>query len=161
MFGIGKKKVVVADVNLYAPVNGTVIDLTTVPDPVFAGKMMGDGFAIEPDDSRVVAPVAGEVTMLQGHAVGFKRADGLEILIHMGIDTVSLDGAPFDMQVQVGDVLEAGEPIAIADWAQIEAAGLPRTTMVLITNTTDKLASLDVQSGPATAGELIGKATAK
>lgn len=161
MFGLGKKKVVVADVNLYAPVNGTVIDLTTVPDPVFAGKMMGDGFAIEPDDSRVVAPVAGEVTMLQGHAVGFKRADGLEILIHMGIDTVSLDGAPFDMQVQVGDVLEAGEPIAIADWAQIEAAGLPRTTMVLITNTTDKLASLDVQSGPATAGELIGKATAK
>ncbi|MCW0953462.1 PTS glucose transporter subunit IIA [Weissella ceti] len=161
MFGLGKKKVVVADVNLYAPVNGTVIDLTTVPDPVFAGKMMGDGFAIEPDDSRVVAPVAGEVTMLQGHAVGFKRADGLEILIHMGIDTVSLDGAPFDMQVQVGDVLEAGEPIAIADWAQIEAAGLPRTTMVLITNTTDKLANLDVQSGPATAGELIGKATAK
>lgn len=161
MFGFGKKKAVVEDMNLYAPVNGTVIDLTTVPDPVFSGKLMGDGFAIEPKDARVLSPVAGEVTMLQGHALGLKRADGLEVLMHMGIDTVSLNGTPFEMLVKEGDVLEAGEAVANVDWAQVDAAGLPKTTMVLITNTADKLASLDVTMGDATAGEIVGKATAK
>lgn len=161
MFGFGKKKAVVEDMNLYAPVNGTVIDLTTVPDPVFSGKLMGDGFAIEPKDTRVLSPVAGEVTMVQGHALGLKRADGLEILMHMGIDTVSLNGEPFDMLVKEGDVLDAGEAVANVDWAQVEAAGLPKTTMVLITNTADKLASFDVTVGDVTAGEIVGKATAK
>lgn len=161
MFGFGKKQPVIEDMHLYAPVNGVVIDLITVPDPVFAGKLMGDGFAIEPEATHMVAPVAGEVTMIQGHALGFKRADGLEILMHMGIDTVSLDGAPFEVLVKVGDVIEGGEPVANVDWKQVEAAGLPKTTMVLITNTADMLATLDVTLGNVTAGEMIGKATAK
>lgn len=161
MFGFGKKKSVVADEHLYAPVNGTVIDLMNVPDPVFSGKLMGDGFAIEPQDARVLSPVAGEVTMVQGHAVGLKRADGLEILLHMGIDTVSLDGAPFEMMVNIGEVLDAGEMVANVDWAQVDAAGLPKTTMVLITNTAESLASMDIELGDVTAGEMIGKATAK
>jgi len=160
MFGFGKKSVE-KDENLYAPVDGVVIDLTTVPDPVFSGKLMGDGFAIEPTGSVVVSPVAGEVTMVQGHAVGMKRADGLEVLVHMGIDTVSLDGAPFDMGVKVGDILAAGDAVATADWDKVTAAGLPKTTMVLITNTTNMLASLDVTIGTAKAGEQIGKAVAK
>ncbi|AIG66165.1 PTS sugar transporter subunit IIA [Weissella tructae] len=160
MFGFGKKKDVVVDDKLYAPVNGTVIDLTVVPDPVFSGKLMGDGFAIEPTSARVVSPVSGEVTMVQGHALGFKRADGLEILMHMGIDTVSLDGAPFEMMVKEGDVVEAGEAVANVDWDQITAAGLPTTTMIVITNTADKLAALNVTTGDVTAGAIVGEATA-
>lgn len=90
MFGFGKKKTAVLDQRLYNPVMGQVIELEDVSDPVFAGGMMGDGFAVEPTGNEIVAPVSGEVTMVQGHAVGFKRADGLEILLHMGIDTVSV-----------------------------------------------------------------------
>lgn len=164
MFGFGKKKKVVQDERLYNPVAGSVVELAQVSDPVFAGGMMGEGFAVEPTGSEVVAPVSGEVTMVQGHAVGFKRADGLEILLHMGIDTVSLDGAPFKITVSVGDVVEAGDVIATADWAQVDAAGLPKTTMVLITNTADKLASMtrDWQEGVETVtGAEVGTAMAK
>lgn len=164
MFGFGKKKKVAQDEHLYNPVAGNVVVLAQVSDPVFAGGMMGDGFAVEPTGSEIVAPVSGEVTMVQGHAVGFKRADGLEILLHMGIDTVSLDGAPFKITVSVGDVVQGGDVIAVADWAQVDAAGLPKTTMVLITNTADKLASMtrDWQEGVETvAGVEVGTAMAK
>ncbi|MEG1283989.1 MAG: PTS glucose transporter subunit IIA, partial [Lactococcus sp.] len=98
MFGFGKKKSVNEDKNLYAPLAGTVIDLEKVSDPVFAKKVMGDGYAIEPTSSEIVSPVAGEVSLVQGHAIGFKRADGLEVLLHLGIDTVSLNGQPFQIK---------------------------------------------------------------
>lgn len=164
MFGFGKKKKVAQDERLYNPVAGNVIALAQVSDPLFAGGMMGDGFAVEPTGNEVVAPVSGEVTMVQGHAVGFKRADGLEVLLHMGIDTVSLDGAPFKITASVGDVVQGGDAIATVDWAQVEVAGLPKTTMVLITNTADKLASMtrsweeDVET---VAGSEVGTAIAK
>lgn len=164
MFGFGKKKTAVLDQRLYNPVMGQVIELEDVSDPVFAGGMMGDGFAVEPTGNEIVAPVSGEVTMVQGHAVGFKRADGLEILLHMGIDTVSLDGSPFKITVSVGDVVQGGDVIATADWAQVDAAGLPKTTMVLITNTADKLASMTMvfqEEAATNAGEEIATAKAK
>lgn len=164
MFGFGKKKTVVLDQHLYNPVMGQVMELEDVSDPVFAGGMMGDGFAVEPTGNEVVAPASGEVTMVKSHAVGFKRADGLEILLHMGIYTVALDGAPFKIKVSVGDVVEAGDVIATSDWAQVDAAGLPKTTMVLITNTADKLDLITMifQEDAATnAGEEIATAKAK
>jgi len=164
MFGFGKKKTVVLDQHLYNPVMGQVMELEDVSDPVFAGGMMGDGFAVEPTGNEIVAPVSGDVTMVQGHAVGFKRVDGLEILLHMGIDTVALDGAPFKITVSVGDVVEAGNVIATADWAQVDAAGLPKTTMVLITNTADKLSSMTMifqEDATTDAGEEIATAKAK
>lgn len=164
MFGFGKKKKVVQDERLYNPVAGSVVELAQVSDPVFAGGMMGEGFAVEPTGSEVVAPVSGEVTMVQGHAVGFKRADGLEILLHMGIDTVSLDGAPFKITVSVGDVVQGGDVIAVVDWAEVDAAGLPKTTMVLITNTANKLASMtrNWQDGvEMVTGAEVGTAMAK
>lgn len=161
MFGFGKKKVVEADDKLYAPVEGEVIALADVSDPVFAGKMMGDGFAVAPDGGPVVSPVAGEVTLVQGHAVGLKRADGLEILVHMGIDTVAMNGAPFDIAVKEGDVVVGGDKLADVNWESIQAAGFPLTTMVLVTNTADKLAALSVDLGQATAGQSVGIATAK
>ena len=171
MFGFGKKKVaeapvinevIVNDPTLYAPLAGQVLDLSEVSDPVFSQKMMGDGFAIEPTDGHIVSPVAGKVTMLQGHAVGLKRADGLEVLVHLGIDTVALNGAPFSLNVAEGQILEGGQEIGTADWAQVEAAGMPKTTMVLITNTADALADLSISAtGTVAAGDIVGQATAK
>lgn len=162
MFGFGKKKKeLVNDEKLYAPVSGKVADLTTVSDPVFAQKMMGEGFAIEPEDPIVVSPAAGKVTVLQPHAVGLKRADGLEVLVHMGIDTVSMNGKPFKLFVKVGDVVAGGDKLAEVDWPMVKAAGFPLTTMVLITNSKDALDKFSVQYGPAQQGQEIGQATSK
>ncbi|WP_270345831.1 PTS sugar transporter subunit IIA [Lactococcus petauri] len=161
MFGFGKKKSVSEDMNLYAPLAGTVIDLEKVSDPVFAKKVMGDGYAIEPTSSDIVSPVAGEVSLVQGHAIGFTRADGLEVLLHLGIDTVSLNGQPFRIKVKVGDIVDGGDALGQVNWKEVEAAGLPLTSMVLITNTNEKLDSLTVKKGIAQAGDLLGQATAK
>ncbi len=162
MLGFGKKKKeLVDDQKLYVPVNGKVVDLATVSDPVFAQKMVGEGFAVEPEDSMVVAPVAGEVTVLQPHAVGFKRADGLEILLHMGIDTVSMHGKPFKLFVKVGDIVSGGDKIADVDWPVIKEAGFPLTTMVLITNSKDLLDHFSVDYGEANHGTAIGWAKSK
>lgn len=160
MFGFGKKKTVANDNHLYTPVTGEVIKLDNVSDPVFAGKMMGDGFAVEPTGDTIVSPVAGKVTIQQGHAVGLERADGLEILVHIGIDTVSLNGGPFTPQVKVGDVVDGGDPLAEVDWQQVDDAKLPKTTMVLITNSADKLDNFSVEVGDSTAGSQIGQAIA-
>jgi len=160
MFGLGKKKVLVSDENFYAPVTGEIMALENVADPVFAGKMMGDGFAIEPTAGQIVAPVSGKVTMIQGHALGIKREDGLEILLHLGIDTVSLAGTPFNLDVLIGQELQGGEQIGTADWRQVEAAGLQKTTLVIVTNS-DALDSFEIKSGAIEAGELIGSAKAK
>lgn len=161
MFHFGKKPA--DDDQLYAPITGEVVKLETVSDPVFAQKMMGEGFGVNPDVSvgTIVSPVAGEVTLVQGHAVGLKRADGLEVLIHLGIDTVSLKGAPFEMLTKVGKVVKGGDPLVNVDWAQIKAAGLDNVVLVLITNTNDALANLDVNYGANQSGAVIGKATAK
>ncbi|WP_243129467.1 PTS sugar transporter subunit IIA [Weissella soli] len=160
MFGLGKKKLV-ADEQLYAPVAGDVIDLGQVSDPVFAQKMMGDGFAIVPENGEVVAPVTGKVTIASGHAIGLQRADGLEILLHLGIDTVQLNGAPFDIQVKVGDIVAGGDALVNVDWQQIKDADLDTTTMIIITNTAESLDQLVVTNDHYQAGQVVGSATAK
>ncbi|AOT56182.1 PTS sugar transporter subunit IIA [Weissella soli] len=160
MFGLGKKKLV-ADEQLYAPVTGDVIDLGQVSDPVFAQKMMGDGFAIVPENGEVVAPVTGKVTIASGHAIGLQRADGLEILLHLGIDTVQLNGAPFDIQVKVGDIVAGGDALVNVDWQQIKDADLDTTTMIIITNTAESLDQLVVTNDHYQAGQVVGSATAK
>lgn len=160
MFGLGKKKLV-ADEQLYAPVTGDVIDLGQVSDPVFAQKMMGDGFAIVPENGEVVAPVTGKVTIASGHAIGLQRADGLEILLHLGIDTVQLNGAPFDIQVKVGDIVAGGDALVNVNWQQIKDADLDTTTMIIITNTAESLDQLVVTNDHYQAGQVVGSATAK
>ncbi len=159
MFGFEKKPR--EDINIYAPVTGEVILLEKVSDPVFAQKMMGDGYAVIPTDSEIVAPIAGKITLIQGHAVGLQRFDGLEVLLHIGIDTVSLNGKPFTTKAKVGQVVAAGDVLVAVDWAQIDAAQLSKMTMVLITNTTDKLASIAVQYGQTIAGQQLGQAIAR
>ncbi|BDR59663.1 PTS sugar transporter subunit IIA [Xylocopilactobacillus apicola] len=123
--------------------------------------MMGDGFLVHPNSGSVVAPVAGEITVQQGHALGIKRADGLEFLLHIGIDTVSLKGAPFTQHVGVKDVVNPGDLLVDVDWQQIKDANLDSSVMVIITNTNDLLAQLEVKYGNVSAGAKVGTATAK
>lgn len=148
--------------NICAPIGGQVVELTTVSDPVFAQKMMGDGFAIKPDTStaEIVAPIDGEVTVAQGHALGVRRADGLEFLVHIGIDTVNLQGAPFELQIKQGKRVHAGEPVIKVDWAMIKAHKLDNTVMVLITNSKTDLDQLQVNYQEVAPGEIVGTASA-
>ncbi|MFC6314728.1 MULTISPECIES: PTS sugar transporter subunit IIA [Lapidilactobacillus] len=149
--------------DLLAPVGGQVLSLSTVSDPVFAQKMMGDGLAIKPNegDSVVVAPISGEVTVAQGHAFGIRRDDGLEVLVHIGVDTVNLQGAPFTIHTKQGKTVRAGAKMVTVDWAQITAAKLDPTVMVLITNTKTNLAQLKVNYQQIASGAVVGQATAK
>ncbi len=141
MFGFGKKTLVLA-----APVAGRIMDITAVGDPVFAGKVMGDGFAVEPspDASAVVAPCDGEVMVVTetGHAVAL-RSQGAEILIHAGIDTVELKGRGFTALVKPGDRVKAGTPLLRFDRAAVLAAGKPLTTMVVVTNQADVVKNVE------------------
>ncbi|WP_436666374.1 N-acetylglucosamine-specific PTS transporter subunit IIBC [Lactiplantibacillus plantarum] len=107
-----------------------------VADNTFAKKMLGDGFAIDPADGTITTPVDGTVSTVfpTKHAIGFKTDSGLEILLHMGIDTVELNGAPFEVLVQTGQPVHHGEVVAKADLAAIKAAGKATTMMVIITN---------------------------
>lgn len=153
MFGFGKSKEL--DKKLYAPVSGEVIELSSVSDPVFSQKMMGDGFAVNPDAQEgIYAPVSGEVVMVQGHAFGFKTGAGAEILLHVGIDTVNLEGKPFTSTVKAGDTVTAGDKIGTVDWAQVEAAGLEKTTMVVVTGGGQD-SPLAINLGQKAAGEAV------
>ncbi|MCG0722782.1 PTS N-acetylglucosamine transporter subunit IIABC [Lactiplantibacillus plantarum] len=107
-----------------------------VADNTFAKKMLGDGFAIDPADGTITTPVDGTVSTVfpTKHAIGFKTDSGLEILLHMGIDTVELNGAAFEVLVQTGQPVHHGEVVAKADLAAIKAAGKATTMMVIITN---------------------------
>ena len=147
-----------------APMAGTVIDLSDVPDPVFSSKAVGDGFGIEPaDDGAIVSPLDATVTMVAGtgHAIGFKSESGLEVLLHLGVDTVELEGAPFDLSVKVGDTVKAGQPLGTMDLEAVRAAGKATTAIVVLTNTITHLADLNVTTGRTEAGTAIATATLK
>ena len=141
-----------------APMAGTVIDLSDVPDPVFSSKAVGDGLGIEPaDDGAIVSPLDATVTMVAGtgHAIGFKSESGLEVLLHLGVDTVELEGAPFDLSVKVGDTVKAGQPLGTMDLEAVRAAGKATTAIVVLTNTMTHLADLTVTTGRTEAGTAI------
>lgn len=163
MFGFGKKKKVAEDNTIYAPVTGKVIDLSEVSDPVFAQKAMGEGLGVKPSDGRIVSPVAGTVTMVAStkHALGIKMANGLEVLVHMGVDTVDLKGAPFTISVKVGDIVNGGDAIATMDLDQVRDARLDDVIIVVITNSADKLDHLDLTAGDTTAKSQVGSVTVK
>ena len=116
--------------------NGHYLELDQLSDPTFAQKMLGDGFAIDPTDGNIVSPVDGEVTTVfpTKHAIGFKTAGGLEVLLHMGLDTVELKGAGFDVQVADGDQVKHGQLVAKVDLESIKAAGKQTPMIVIITN---------------------------
>ncbi len=140
-----------------SPMAGDSIPVADVADPVFACEAMGRTAAIEPTGSKVYAPVAGTVTMLSetGHAIGLLSDNGTEVLIHIGIDTVNLKGAPFTARVSTGDRVSKGDLMMDVDFDQVRTAGLPATTLIIITNS-DDYSAIDVAAGKRVApGDLL------
>ncbi|MEU5216561.1 glucose PTS transporter subunit IIA [Streptomyces sp. NPDC020807] len=133
---------------LAAPVAGHVVSLDDVKDPVFASRALGEGVGIEPADGRVVAPVAGELMVVAetGHAFGIRTADGVEVLIHIGIDTVRMNGEGFDVRVEAGGKVAAGDLLALVDLDAVRAADHPTVTLMTVTNTAE-LASVEPRTG--------------
>ena len=114
------------------------MNITEVEDPVFSSKMLGDGFAVDLTDREIVAPFDAEVTAAfpTGHAFGLKRKDGLECLIHVGMDTVQLNGKGFDVKAKQGQVVKKGDILVIVDLDEVRAAGKSLVTPVIFTDGT-------------------------
>ena len=132
--------------DVYSVADGQVINIEDVKDPVFSQKMMGDGFAVEPDNGNIVSPVAGKVASIfpTKHAIGLETDNGLEVLVHIGLDTVSLEGKPFEVKVTEGQTVAAGDLLVEADLAAIREAGRETSTVVVFTNT-DAIKSVKVE----------------
>ena len=122
--------------SIYAPLTGKRIPLIDVPDPTFSEKMMGDGLAIDPTEGKVVAPIDGEVTLTfpTKHAIGLKSKSGIEILIHIGLETVNLDGEGFEVHVNEGDQVSIGDPLVTFDFELIKRKAASVITPIIITN---------------------------
>ena len=142
---------------IQTPIIGDVVALSNVNDPVFSSGAMGQGIAVKPSEDVVYAPADAEVTIVfpTGHAYGLRTANGAEILIHVGIDTVSMNGEGFNHKVAQGDKVKAGDVLGTFDSAKIAAAGLDNTTMVIVTNTADFASVNPVASGSVAKGDAI------
>ena len=140
---------------LASPLSGKVIQLVDVPDEVFASGALGKGVAIEPKIGELRAPAAGTITTVfpTGHAIGLTTASGIEILMHIGMDTVELDGVGFEKMVEQNQVVQAGELLVKFDLAAIQAAGKPTVTPIVITNAGDYLDVLDFDQDEVISGE--------
>ncbi|ALC99503.1 PTS beta-glucoside transporter subunit IIABC [Actinomyces sp. oral taxon 414] len=146
---------------LVAPTAGEAIPLASVPDPVFSTGALGEGFGVRPSSGDVVAPVGGAVTMVAGtgHAVGITTDDGLEVLLHLGVDTVELKGRPFALTAATGQRVRAGESLGTMDLEQIREAGKDTTAIVAVTNSAAKGVSLELTAGPVEAGAHVASLT--
>ena len=131
---------------VHSVADGEVINIEDVKDPVFSQKMMGDGFAVEPENGHIVSPVAGKVTSVfpTKHALGLVTDNGLEVLVHIGLDTVSLEGKPFEVKVSEGQTVAAGDLLVEADLDAIREAGRETSTIVVFTNA-DAIKSVNVE----------------
>lgn len=128
-----------AEETLYSPLNGTVVDLAAVSDPVFSSGAMGQGLAIKPEDNTLYSPVDGKVEIVfeTGHAYAITSSQGAEVLLHIGIDTVSMAGDGFESLVAVGQAVKKGDLLGQFDPSKIAEAGLDDTTMMIVTNSAD------------------------
>ncbi|WP_391486860.1 PTS glucose transporter subunit IIA [Lactobacillus mulieris] len=154
MFGLFKRN---SKLKVVSPVKGDLIQITDVNDDVFSTKMLGDGFAVEPFDGTIVASLSGKITTLfpTKHALGITTDKGLEVLIHMGIDTVELKGTPFDVFVKMNQEVKAGDKLAQINLDKIKQAGLADTIIVVYTNM-DLLKSVSaVDPRPLSAGDVV------
>ena len=138
-----------------SPLSGTIVPLAEVPDPAFAAGAMGKGIAIEPSEGRVVAPFDGAVTVAfkKKHALAVVSDTGAEILVHVGVDTVKLDGKYFTSHIKEGDRVKAGQLLLEFDIKEIRAAGYPTVTPVIVTNTFDYENVIALQQGSVQAGD--------
>lgn len=130
---------------VYSPIEGEIIPISEVDDQVFASKMMGEGFAVLPSDGTIKAPISGIVKMIAPtkHAIGIVADDGMELLLHLGIDTVDLNGEPFTLTIKEGETLQQGQVIGTIDLNQIEVKGKDATVMVIITDSKEAISGLE------------------
>lgn len=145
------------------PVNGKVIPIDDVDDPVFSQKMMGDGFGVVPSDGDIYSPASGKVVSVfpTQHAVGLELDNGVEVLVHIGIDTVELEGGPFDTLVKEGDTVTTDTKISTVDLEGLKAAGKENTVIVVFTNM-DQVDNYDLSTTGETAkGAEIGSVSTK
>lgn len=149
--GLFNKKVVI-----YSPVNGLGKSIDQVNDEMFAARALGDGFAVEPEDDVLVSPIEGTVTAIfpTKHAISLKAKNGLEVLLHIGIDTVELNGLGFDIKVEEGEKINSETILAVVDFAQLRAQGKETDVMVIFTNLDQKKVAF--KEGQAVSGQEIG-----
>jgi PTS system glucose-specific IIA component len=140
----GKKESVL---QITAPLNGKVVDITEVPDPVFSQKMMGEGVAIDPTEGLVVSPFDGEVVSIfpTKHAIGLKTKSGVELLIHIGLETVNLNGEGFESFVQAGDKVKRGDKLISFELDTIREKAASTITPIIITNTDEVVEHVEKQ----------------
>jgi len=144
--------------DILAPLSGNIISIADVESPIFAGKVVGDGVAIVPCDGLTVSPISGVVAFVgeQKHTYGITGFDGTEVLIHLGIGTVALNGEGFTPYVKKGDRVNAGEPICNVDWNLIKSKNFDITSPVVITSgSVEKIKRLTVLIGLAQAGKTV------
>ena len=148
--------------SFYAPMAGKAVAITEVPDPTFAEGMLGNGIAIEPAEGKVYAPCDATVDMMftTGHAVSLVADNGAEILIHVGLETVSLEGKPFTVHAANGDKVKKGQLLIEVDLDAVKAAGLPTITPMVVCNT-DEYPTFDTFVGKDVTNEDVVIALAK
>lgn len=147
------------EATLYNPVEGEVISIEEVPDPVFSQKMMGDGFGVEPTNGEIYSPAEGKVVSVfpTKHALGLELGNGVEVLVHIGVDTVELEGGPFEIHVKEGDTVSQDTLLASVDLNALDAAEKPKTVIVVFTNMDEvKSFTLD-KTGALSPGDVIGE----
>jgi len=128
------------NLQIFAPLNGEIIPLDQVPDPVFSQKMVGEGIAIMPEQGNIHAPIDGTVVLVSEtlHAIGLRSNDGTEILIHVGLETVSLKGNGFTVLVNTGDKVSIGQSLIEVDWDYIREHAKSIITPIVITNSAER-----------------------
>ncbi|MCH1939193.1 PTS sugar transporter subunit IIA [Holdemania massiliensis] len=122
--------------DVYSVVQGLAKNLDDVCDPVFSKRMLGDGIAVEPSNSKIFSPVDGKIVMFfeTKHALGIRAKDGAELLLHIGIDTVELNGKPFKEKAKIGDSVSRGDLLMEVDFSMIKKLGYDTTVMLIATN---------------------------
>jgi|SRR5690625_1080710 len=127
------------ETKIFAPANGEIVALEDVPDPVFSQKMMGEGIAIVPAEGKIVSPVDGEIIQVPDtkHAIGIRSEDGMEILIHVGLETVALKGEGFNTNVQTGDQVSVGQALLDFDLEYVRENAENMITPIVITNSSN------------------------
>lgn len=139
LFGFGKKKTIFT-----APVSGQFQSLENVEDEVFSQKLMGEGFGVIPDNNKIYSPISGTVSSIfeTKHALGITTDDGLEVLVHMGLDTVELNGEPFNIMVEKGEKVDKSRQLAEMDIDNIKSKGYGTVVLTIVTNVQEKVKNL-------------------
>lgn len=144
----------VSDDLFVSPVNGTLIKLSKVDDESFSKKIIGEGFAVETNDGFIYSPINGEVVMIfpTNHAIIIKSKSGLEVLVHMGVDTVDLNGEGFEIFIKKGDKIKSGDKLAYMDIEKMKSKGFITCTPIIVTNLEEGRV-FEVKEGPIKIGE--------